>query len=167
MGNPDDAIRSAVPGGNIAKPLLIALVGLLASGVLFRGSQAQAPGAQAPQPGAGGAAQAPGAQAPQPGAGGATTGGLLAGLGSLIERFQQSGHGNVASSWVGTGPNQPVTPTQVGTALGPDVIKSLAQRAGMSEAELSAQLAQVLPGIVDKLTPHGRLPTLAELEQAG
>ncbi len=151
MGNLDDTIRSAVPGGNIAKPLMIALVGLLASGVLFKGSQAQAPGAQSPQAGAGGAA----------------TGGLLAGLGNLIERFQQSGHGNVASSWVRTGQNQPVTPAQVGTALGPDVIKSLAQRAGMSEAELSAHLAQVLPGIVDKLTPRGRLPTLAELEQAG
>jgi uncharacterized protein YidB (DUF937 family) len=61
--------------------------------------------------------------------------------------------------------NQPASPNQVGSALGPNIIKTLAQQSGLSEDELTKQLSQVLPGVVDKLTPNGRLPTLAELSQ--
>jgi len=50
-----------------------------------------------------------------------------------------------------------------GTALGPDIIKTLAQKTGLSEDELTKQLSHVLPGVVDKLTPAGRVPTAAEL----
>jgi uncharacterized protein YidB (DUF937 family) len=146
MANLDDVIRNAVPGGNIAKPLMIALLGLLASGALFKGSAPQSPAAKPQQPPAD-----------------EGTGGLLAGLGGLLERFQQSGHGNVASSWVGGGQNQPVPPGQLGTILGPNIIKTLAQSSGLSEEELTKQLSQILPGVVDKLTPNGRVPTLAEL----
>jgi uncharacterized protein YidB (DUF937 family) len=56
-----------------------------------------------------------------------------------------------------------VTPKQLAPALGPDIIKVLAQRSGLSEEELTKQLSQILPGVVNKLTPAGRLPTLAEL----
>jgi uncharacterized protein YidB (DUF937 family) len=73
--------------------------------------------------------------------------------------------GNAANSWVGSGQNQPVAPGQLGSALGPDVIKTLAQRSGLSEDEITKQLSQILPGVVDTLTPNGRLPTLAELSQ--
>jgi uncharacterized protein YidB (DUF937 family) len=86
-------------------------------------------------------------------------------LGGLLDKFQKGGLGNVANSWVGSGQNQPVAPGQLGSALGPDVIKTLAQRSGLSEDEITKQLSQVLPGVVDKLTPNGRLPTLAELSQ--
>ena len=48
---------------------------------------------------------------------------------------------------------------------GADLIKALAQRTGLSEQDLTAQLSQVLPGVVDKLTPAGRLPTMAELSE--
>jgi hypothetical protein len=96
MANLDDVVRSAVPGGNIAKPLMIALLGLLASGALFKGTGAQNP---APKP-----QQAPADEG---------AGGLLGGLGGLLERFQQSGHGNVSNSWVGNGQNQPVQPGQL------------------------------------------------------
>jgi uncharacterized protein YidB (DUF937 family) len=58
-----------------------------------------------------------------------------------------------------------LSPNQVGSALGPNIIKTLAQQSGLSEDELTKQLSQVLPGVVDKLTPNGRLPTLAELSQ--
>jgi uncharacterized protein YidB (DUF937 family) len=61
---------------------------------------------------------------------------------------------------------QPVSPNQLGPALGSDVIKTLAQRSGLSEEELTQQLSQILPGVVDKLTPAGRLPTVAELSDA-
>ena len=152
MGSLDDVIRSAVPGGNIGKPLMIALLGLLASGALFKGGGTQAPAAK-PQP-------AP-PQPANPANEGA--GGLLAGLGGLLERFQQGGQGNVINSWIGSGQNQPVQPGQLGTVLGPNIIKALAQSSGLSEAELTKQLSQALPGVVDKLTPNGRMPTLAEL----
>ena len=93
------------------------------------------------------------------------TGGLLGGLGGLLDKLRKSGLGNVTNSWVGSGQNQPVSPGQLGPALGSDLIKALAQRSGLSEEELTKQLSQVLPGVVDKLTPAGRLPTLAKLSK--
>jgi uncharacterized protein YidB (DUF937 family) len=90
---------------------------------------------------------------------------LLGGLGGLLNKLQQGGLGNAANSWVGSGQNQPVSPNQVGSALGPSIIKTLSQQTGLSEDELTQQLSQVLPGLVDKLTPNGRLPTVAELSQ--
>jgi uncharacterized protein YidB (DUF937 family) len=147
MASSEDVIRSAVPGG-IGKPLLLAVLALLASGALFGGS------------GKGGSATQ-GAQ-PTPDAG---AGGLLGGLGGLLDKLQKGGLGNVVNSWVGSGQNQPVSPGQLGPALGPDILKTLAQRSGLSEEDLIKQLSQVLPGLVDKLTPNGRLPTLAELSQ--
>jgi uncharacterized protein YidB (DUF937 family) len=80
-----------------------------------------------------------------------------------LDKFQKGGLGDIANSWVGSGQNKPVSPGQLGSALGSDIIKTLAQRTGLSEEELTKQLSQVLPGVVDKLTPAGRLPTLAEL----
>ena len=145
MAGFDDIIRSAVPGGNVGKPLMLALLALLASGALFRG---------------GGSAPAAGQPAPDEG-----TGGLLGGLGGLLDKLQKGGLANAANSWVGSGQNQPVSPGQLGSALGPDIIKMLAGRTGLSEEELTRQLSQVLPGVVNNLTPAGRLPTLAELSQ--
>jgi uncharacterized protein YidB (DUF937 family) len=86
-------------------------------------------------------------------------------LGGLLDRFRQSGQGKTIDSWIGTGPNEQVSPGQLGNALGPNIIKTLAERSGMSEEELLRQLTQALPEVVDKLTPRGRLPTLAELGQ--
>jgi uncharacterized protein YidB (DUF937 family) len=148
MSGFDDMIRSAAPGGNIGKPLMIALGALLASGVLFGGGRAGQPATTGSQP------------TSDEGAGG-----LLGGLGGLLNKLQQGGLGNVANSWVGSGQNQPVAPGQLGSALGPSIIKMLAQKSGLSEEEITKQLSQVLPGIVDKLTPNGKLPTVAELSQ--
>jgi len=148
MSGFDDMIRSAAPGGSIGKPLMLALGALLASGVLFRGA------------GAGQTASVPTQPTSDEGAGG-----VLGGLGGLLNKLQQGGLGDVVNSWVGSGQNQPVSPGQVGSALGPSIIKMLAQKSGLSEQEISQQLSQVLPGLVDKLTPNGRLPTAAELSQ--
>jgi uncharacterized protein YidB (DUF937 family) len=153
MANLDDVIRNAVPGGNIAKPLLIALLGLLSSGALFKSGGAQTPTAMPQQPPA----------TPQQPSAGEGLGGLLGGLGGLLERFQQGGQASAVNSWIGSGQNQPLQPGQLSTVLGPNIIKTLAQRTGLSEDELTKQLSQVLPGVVDKLTPNGRIPTLAEL----
>jgi uncharacterized protein YidB (DUF937 family) len=148
MSGLEDMIRSSAPGGSIGKPLMIALGALLASGVLFRGGGAQQTANAAPQAGSNEGA-----------------GGLLAGLGGLLNKLQQGGLGNTTDSWVGSGQNQPVPPNKLGSALGPDVIKNLAQRSGLSEDELTQQLSRVLPGLVDKMTPDGRLPTAAELSR--
>lgn len=95
--------------------------------------------------------------------GGAGAGGLLSGgLGELVDRFKQNGHGDKADSWVGTGPNQPVTPPQLEQAIGPDVLANLSQQTGLSREELLARLSRELPDAVDKYTPQGRLPTEAE-----
>jgi uncharacterized protein YidB (DUF937 family) len=145
----EDMIRSSVPGGNVGKPLMIALAALLASGALFRG---------------GGAGQ-PASTGTQPASDEGTGGGLLGGLGGLLNKLQQGGLGNATNSWVGSGQNQPVSPGQVGSALGPNIIKMLSQQTGLSEDDLTKQLSQVLPGLVDKLTPNGRLPTMAELSR--
>ena len=133
-------IRSAAPGGNIGKPLMLGLLALLASGALFKG-------------GSSGTAASSGAQ-PTSSEG---AGGLLGGLAGLLNKLQKGGLADAANSWLGSGQNQPVSPGHSGLAL------ALAQRTGLSEDELAKQLSQVLPGIVDKLTPAGRLPTLAEL----
>jgi uncharacterized protein YidB (DUF937 family) len=146
MAGLENMIGSSVPGGNIGKPLMIALGALLASGALFRQSGAQQSASTPSQP-----------------ASNESAGGLLAGLGGLLDKLQQGGLSNVTNSWVGNGQNQPVPPNQLGSALGPNVIKTLAQQSGLSEDELTKQLSQVLPGVVDKLTPNGRLPTVAEL----
>jgi len=146
MAGMEDRIRSAAPGGNIGKPLMLALLALLASGALFRKRDPERPASAGTQP------------TSQDGGGG-----LLDGLGGLMDKLQKGGLGGVINSWIGPGQNQTVSPGQLGSALGPDIIKTLAQRSGIPEEELTKQLSQVLPGIVDKLTPQGRLPTLAEL----
>jgi uncharacterized protein YidB (DUF937 family) len=91
--------------------------------------------------------------------GGAAAGTLLnGGVRDLIDRFQQSGHGDVADSWVGTGPNRSVTPDQVRDALGSDNVDTLAREAGIDQIDLLHGLSQDLPETVDQLTPGGRLP---------
>ena len=92
--------------------------------------------------------------------GGAGAGGLLSGgLGELVDRFKQSGHGETAESWVGTGPNKPVTAPQLQQAIGPEVLETLSKQTGLSREELLARLSRELPDAVDKYTPQGRLPT--------
>lgn len=82
-----------------------------------------------------------------------------------MNKLQQGGLGDVVNSWVGSGQNQPVSPGQLGSALGPSIMKTVSQLTGMSEDDLSKQLSQVLPGVVNSLTPNGRLPTVAELSK--
>jgi uncharacterized protein YidB (DUF937 family) len=122
-------------------------------GQLGRGSGA-APGAGQPQGGLGGLGGL------LEGLGGASAGGLLSGgLGELVERFRQSGHGDVADSWVGTGPNREVAPHQLEQAIGPDVLENLSQRTGLPREEILARLSRELPQAVDKYTPDGQLPS--------
>ena len=72
------------------------------------------------------------------------------------------GIGDVANSWVKTGPNKELETSQLAEALGSDTIEQLTRETGLSQAELLSRLKSVLPSAVDKLTPEGRLPTEAE-----
>ena len=91
----------------------------------------------------------------------------MGGLGGLLEKLQQGGHGEVAKTWVDSGQNRPIQPGSLGSALGPSIIKALSEKTGLSEQEVTAQLSQLVPGFVDKLTPQGRLPTREELARFG
>ena len=80
------------------------------------------------------------------------------GVQGIVSQLQSQGLGNTVQSWVGTGANEPVTGDQVHAALGSDMIAQLAAKVGMTPEDLSAKLAQVLPGAIDKLTPNGTVP---------
>jgi len=152
----------AVPGGNIAKPIMIALGTLLVGKMMGGLGQSTPEASSAPPPRAdtGGLA----GMLQGSGLGGMLQGGALAGgLGALLERLQSAGQGDVANSWVGSGANEPIQPHQLGKALGQTMVSDLARQSGMSEEELMAQLSRVLPGVVDKLTPGGRIPDTAEI----
>ena len=80
------------------------------------------------------------------------------GVQGIVTQMQQQGLGNTVKSWVENGANQPISADQVHAAFGPDVIAGLAAKVGMQPNDLAAKLAQVLPQVVDKLTPHGVVP---------
>lgn len=80
------------------------------------------------------------------------------GLGGLVDSFKKAGLGEKADSWVSTGENKPVSAPEVEKGVGGDMIDALAEQTGLSREELLKRLAEVLPGMVDKLTPSGRLP---------
>jgi uncharacterized protein YidB (DUF937 family) len=152
MAGLNDLIRSSTQGastqgGGIGKPLMIALGALLASNVLF-GGKGQTASASA-----------------QPTTDTSDPGDVLGGLGGLMNKLKEGGLGDMVNSWTGSGQNQPVSPGQLGSALGPNVMKKVSEMTGISQEDLTKQLSQVLPGLVDKLTPNGRMPTAAEVSK--
>jgi len=80
------------------------------------------------------------------------------GLQGLMQNFHDKGLGAVASSWVGSGQNQPISSDQIHQVLGSDQVKALAAKAGISPDMAGGAIAQMLPGIIDKLTPNGQVP---------
>ena len=100
-------------------------------------------------------------------AGGGGLGGILSGgLGDLVKQFQTAGKGEVADSWVGTGQNKTIPPTDLAEVLTPEQLEFLMQKTGLNREELLAGLSQELPEVVDKLTPQGRLPAPQDLDRA-
>jgi len=156
-------------------PSMTALLGLLAvAGYQNRDKIAEMLGGLTnPQGGQGGTGQAQGGLGNLGGLGGLLgglagagaaqgqgSGGFLnGGLGELLESFKQNGQGDVADSWIGTGPNKEVAPPQLEQAIGPDVLDTLAQQTGLSREEILARLSRELPRAVDQYTPEGRIPT--------
>jgi uncharacterized protein YidB (DUF937 family) len=84
---------------------------------------------------------------------------LTGGLGELVKKFQQAGQGHVAQSWVGTGPNGSINPSDLEKAVGADTLDALSRQTGMPRDQLLAELAEHLPQTIDTLTPQGRIPT--------
>ncbi|THD52293.1 MAG: DUF937 domain-containing protein [Bradyrhizobium sp.] len=156
-------------GGGMS-PMTMAILALLAYKAVkhFGGSQPGA--APAPAPGGGMAGGVGGGLGDilKGGLGGLLAGGaagsvISGGLGDLLRQFQQSGHGDTANSWVSAGPNKPISPGDLATALGADQINGLMAQSGLSREELLSGLSQQLPEVINHLTPDGRLPTESEL----
>jgi uncharacterized protein YidB (DUF937 family) len=80
------------------------------------------------------------------------------GVSGIVSELQQKGLGDTVKSWVGTGPNQPVSPDQLHNALGADTVSQLAAKIGINPQDLLARLSQALPTAIDKLTPAGAVP---------
>jgi len=80
------------------------------------------------------------------------------GLPGIISKFEHGGMADHVGSWVGTGANMPISGAQLQEILGSGSIGEIAQRLGLSHADASSGLAQVLPQVVDKLTPEGQVP---------
>ncbi len=80
------------------------------------------------------------------------------GLGGLLQQFESQGLGGVVQSWVGSGQNQPVTADAVQQVLGNDTVQQLADKLGIDPSQAAAGLSQVLPHLVDHLTPGGQIP---------
>ena len=173
MQNGPRGQRDLSSGSGGMSPITMAILGLLAYKAVksFTGGQPAArpdaiPGGNmtgAGMPGSGGGL----GDLLKGGLGGLLAGGaagsiLSGGLNDLLNQFQQSGHGEAASSWVGTGPNRAISPNYLAGALGTDKINALMTQTGMSRDDLLQDHSQYLPQVVDQLTPAGRLPTEQE-----
>jgi uncharacterized protein YidB (DUF937 family) len=86
------------------------------------------------------------------------------GLGELMSSLQQAGLSDAVSSWVGTGPNQPVAPGRLTEALGPDLLSQFGRAAGLSPTDAGSALSSLLPALVNGLTPKGQVPPTDSLE---
>ncbi len=88
-------------------------------------------------------------------------GGLISqqgGIGGIAKLFQNSGLGDVFSSWISTGKNLPISGEQIQQVLGSKQLRDLAGKTGLSTDDLSSKLAEYLPQVIDKLTPNGKIP---------
>jgi uncharacterized protein YidB (DUF937 family) len=90
---------------------------------------------------------------------------LSGGLNDLLKQFQQAGQGNAVNSWVGSGPNKIISADDLAKVLDSDQIKTLMAHAGLSRDEVLNAVSQHLPGLVNEMTPDGRLPTEQEVSR--
>ena len=159
---------SAQSSGGMS-PMTMAILGLLAWKAIkhMTAGQSGAPPQPAPSPAGGASGGGLGniLKGPLGGllAGGAAGSVISGGLGDVLKQLQQSGQGDKANSWVGTGENKPIAPGDLANALGADQINTLASQSGLSRDELLNGLSQYLPKVIDHLTPEGRLPSDSEV----
>jgi uncharacterized protein YidB (DUF937 family) len=165
QNGPRGAPQPTTGGGGGMSPMTMAILGMLAYKAYqhFSAPSAAAPSAPVPAPGnAGTNPLGPLGDLLN----GRLSGNVLSnGLGGLIKDLQNTGQGQAAQSWVGNGTNQPISPGSLEAALGGDTLDALAKQTGMDRASLLDGLSQHLPGVVDHLTPDGRLPNADEAER--
>jgi uncharacterized protein YidB (DUF937 family) len=114
------------------------------------------------------------------GAGGAGLGGVMAALGpilgqllsgggleKLLQGFQSAGMGDKVDSWVSTGANEPLSADEVRQAVSPEQLAEIAQRLGVDEERAAGVIADVVPGLVDRVSPEGALASKGELDTLG
>jgi uncharacterized protein YidB (DUF937 family) len=88
------------------------------------------------------------------------------GLQGLIQAFEQQGLGHVISSWIGTGQNLPISADQLQAVLGNAQVQAIAQKLGLSPQDITSHLSQLLPQVVDQVTPNGQVPQGGDLSSA-
>ena len=81
-------------------------------------------------------------------------------LHELLVRFEHGGYGDIVRSWIGDGRNEPIDPAHVDAALGSQVAE-LSQKSGLPHEALVQEIARLLPAVIDRLTPQGKLPLAA------
>jgi uncharacterized protein YidB (DUF937 family) len=157
--------QTAPAGGNMDMGrILMALLPVVLSMLAQRGQQGG--GARGGVPGTGGTGGGGG----MGGGLGEILGGILGGgragagssgtggLGGLLEQLQRAGFGRQAQSWVSAGPNEAIPPEALESIFGPDGLGEVARRAGLTEQETALGLSQLLPEVVDRVTPGGAVP---------
>ena len=87
------------------------------------------------------------------------------GIQGLIKTFQDKGLGNIIASWISTGPNLPISAEQIQSVFGNAKIQAIAQQIGMDPQTASSGIANLLPTVIDKLTPNGTVPEGGMLEK--
>lgn len=160
--------QPAAPGSGGMSKITMALLAFLAYKA-FKGMNPQQP-TQAGVPAGGQGREPQGAEAGGLAGvlrtifgGGSVPGPVLSrGVGNTVQDLERSGHGEIARSWVGRGPNRSITAEKLEAALGQDAIRDLMQQTGMAREELLAALSEHLPRVIDHLTPDGRLPSEQE-----
>jgi uncharacterized protein YidB (DUF937 family) len=80
------------------------------------------------------------------------------GLTAIIQGFEKNGLGHLMASWVGTGQNLPASPDQIQKGLGSEVLQQISAKTGIAPDQVSAHLSELLPQLMDKLTPNGKVP---------
>ena len=89
----------------------------------------------------------------------------VGGLAGLQSMFQQGGLGHIMSSWIGGGPNLPVSANQLQNVLHGGALQQAAQQAGMDCSQFTSTMSTLLPHLVDKVSPNGQLPDASALQQ--
>lgn len=88
------------------------------------------------------------------------------GLGALLARLNEAGLGEQVASWIGKGQNLPVSAEQISQAFGGSGLGDMAALLGMSGDQLAGKVAELLPQVVDGLTPDGQLPSAEGTDMA-
>ncbi len=89
----------------------------------------------------------------------------VGGISGLQQMFQQKGLGGLVASWIGTGQNSPISGDQLQNVLHGNTLQEIAAKTGMDQGQLSSIFSQLLPHVVDRLTPNGQVPDSSALSQ--